>query len=106
MPAANGSASEVGHLNVWSVPRGSVRADGLGCADRGRASETTDVNGMTARWIACHAGRNPPQDSGHIVLQWSDAGIVYAVSVHTDTPANRSLALFVADHLVLVEPGQ
>ena len=105
MPAADGSASEVGHLNVWSIARGSLHTDGLGCAGRGRSSETIDLNGMTAQWIACPAGRDPPQDSGHIVLQWSDAGVIYAVSVHTDTPANRTLALFVAEHLVLVEPG-
>jgi hypothetical protein len=105
MPAADGSASDVGHLDIWSTPSETLDTVGLGCT-KGRPSETIDLNGTTARWIACPAGRNPPQDSGHIVLQWSDAGIVSAVSMHTDTPVNRSLVLFIAEHLVLVEPGR
>jgi hypothetical protein len=44
-------------------------------------------------------------DAAGVMLEWSVAGIVYAVSVHTDTPVNRSLALFIAQHLVLVEPS-
>jgi hypothetical protein len=104
MPAADGSASAVGHLNIWSTPRGTLDTVGFGCIAKGRPSETIDLNGTTARWIACPAGSDPPQDSGHIVLQSSDVGIVYAVSVHTDTPVNRRLALFIAEHLVRVEP--
>jgi hypothetical protein len=104
MPAADGSASDVGHLNIWSIPRGTLDAAGLGCPAKGRLVGTTDVNGAAARWIACPAGSDPPQDSGHILLQWSDSGIVYGVSLHADTPANRRLALFIAEHLVIVEP--
>jgi hypothetical protein len=104
MPAADGSASDVGHLNIWSIPRGTLDTAGLGCTAKGRPVGTIDVNGAAARWIVCPAGSNPPQDSGHVLLQWSDSGIVYAVSVHTDTPANRRLALFIAEHLVIVEP--
>jgi hypothetical protein len=104
MPSADGSASNVGHLNIWSIPRGSVDTAGLGCTAKGRPAGTIDVNGAAARWTACPADRNPPQDSGHILLQWSDSGIVYAVSVHTDTPVNRRLALLIAEHLVIVEP--
>ena len=104
MPAGDGSASDVGHLNIWSIPRRTLDTAGLGCTARGRLVGTTDMNGAAARWIACPAGSNPPQDSGHVLLQWSDSGIVYEVSVHTDTPVNRRLALFIAEHLVFVEP--
>ncbi|MGZ5288803.1 MAG: hypothetical protein ACXWZU_12205 [Actinomycetota bacterium] len=61
--------------------------------------------GHPAQWVTCPDNRNPPQDSGHVMLEWTEAGIVYAVSVHTDTPVNRRLALFLAQHLVLVEPS-
>ena len=104
MPDTDGSASDVGHLNIWSIPSGTLDTAGVGCTANGSPGGTIDMNGAAARLIACPAGRNPPQDSGHIVLQWSEAGIVYAVSVHTDTPVNRRLALFVAEHLVIVEP--
>jgi hypothetical protein len=106
MPTAGGSTSGVGHLNIWSSPRGTIDTAGLGCVTKGGPTGTIDLDGTNARWIACPAGRDPPQDSGHIVLQWSDEGIVYAVSVHTDTPVNRRLALFIAEHLVCVEPRQ
>jgi hypothetical protein len=102
MPTSGGFASEVGHLNIWSIPRRTLDTAGLGCAAKGRPAGATDVNGVAARWIDCPADRDPPQDSGHIVLEWSNEGIVYAVSVHTDTAVNRRLALFIAEHLVMV----
>jgi hypothetical protein len=105
MPQTDGSVSHVGHLNIWSIPRGKLDAAGLGCRARGKTEGTIDVRGEAAQWVTCPADRNPPQDSGHVMLEWSVAGIVYAVSVHTDTPVNRSLALFTAQHLVLVEPS-
>jgi hypothetical protein len=105
MPQMNGSVSHVGHLNIWSTPRGTLDAAGLGCTARGRTAGTIDMKGNTAHWVTCPADRNPPQDSGHVMLEWSVAGIVYAVSVHTDSPVNRSLALFISQHLVLVEPS-
>jgi hypothetical protein len=104
MPDADGSASDVGHLNIWSIPRGTLETAGLGCTAKGKPAGTIDMNGAAARWIACPAGQDPPQDSGHIVLQWSEKGIVYAVSVHTDTAENRRLAVFIAEHLVIIEP--
>jgi hypothetical protein len=104
MPAADGSASDVGHLNIWSIPRPTLDTAGLGCTAKGRPVGTTDVNGAAARWIACTTGSDPAQDSGHILLQWQDSGIVYGVSVHTDSPVNRRLGLFIAEHLVIVEP--
>jgi hypothetical protein len=105
MPQIDGSVSHVGHLNIWSTLRGTLDAAGLGCTARGRTGGTIEVRGEAAQWVTCPAVRNPPQDSGHVMLEWSVAGIVYAVSVHTDSPVNLSLALFIAQHLVLVEPS-
>jgi hypothetical protein len=105
MPDAGGSASDIGHLNIWSIPRERLDTAGLGCAAKGRAMGIIDMKGAQAQWIACPAGQNPPVDSGHIMLQWSHSGIVYTVSVHTDTAMNRRLALFIAEHLVIVQPG-
>lgn len=104
MPNADGSVGSVGHLNIWSIPRRALDSSSLGCAVRGRPVGAINMDGTAARWIACPAGRSSPEDSGHIMLQWSSAGIVYAVSVHTNTRANRRLALFIATHLNIVEP--
>jgi hypothetical protein len=105
MPDNDGSASDVGHLNIWSIPSGRLDGAGLGCTARGRTGGTTEVMGNQAQWVTCPDAGDPPQDSGHVMLEWTESGIVYAVSVHTDTPVNRRLALFLAQHLVLVEPG-
>jgi hypothetical protein len=104
MPNADGSAGDVGHINSWSIPREALDSSGLGCVEKGKWGGAIDLNGTAAEWTVCPAGRDPPQDSGHIMLQWSNAGVVYAVSAHTDTPENRSLVLFIATHLTLVEP--
>ena len=105
MPDMDGSTSNVGHLNIWSVPRERLDAARLGCPARGRAGATVEVGGEVARWVICPAVRDPPQDSGHVMLEWSVGGIVYAVSVHTDSREDRRLALLIAQSLVFVEPG-
>jgi len=105
MPDTDGSTSDVGHLNIWSIPRGELDASGLACTAHGRTDGTIEMMGHEAHWVTCPGTGDPPQDSGHVILEWAEAGIVYAVSVHTDTPVNRRLALFLARHLVLVEPS-
>jgi hypothetical protein len=104
IPDSDGAPSNVGHLNVWSTPEGTIHAAGLGCEDRGRTVGTAEVDGLPAVWLSCPEDVDPPQDSGHIVIRWSDAGFVYAVSVHTDNPVNRTLALAIAQSVVLVQP--
>jgi hypothetical protein len=105
MPDNDGPASDVGHLNIWSIPRGRLDAAGLGCTAHGRTGGTIEMMGRPAHWVTCPDNGDPPQDSGHVMLEWTEAGIVYAVSVHTDTRTNRLLALFLAQHLVFVEPS-
>jgi len=98
----DGSTSNIGHLNIWSSPEGHVHAAGLGCVDRGRMVGTAEVLGHSAVWITCPENTNPPQDSGHIMLQWTEDGTVYAVTLHTDTQVNRELAVAIARNLELV----
>jgi hypothetical protein len=102
IPDTDGSTSNVGHLNIWSSPEAHIYDAGLGCVDRGRTVGATEVLGHSAVWVICPQNMNPPADSGHVILQWSDAGVVNAVSVHTDTPTNRSLALVIARNLNFV----
>jgi hypothetical protein len=85
IPDTDGSTSNVGHLNIWSSPEGHIDAAGVGCVERGRTVGTTEILGHSAVWMTCPENTNPPQDSGHIMLQWTEDGSVYAVSLHTDT---------------------
>lgn len=61
-----------------------------------------DVLDHSAVWVICPENKNPPQDSGHLMLQWAEAGMTYAVSLHTDTQANRELAVAIARNLDFV----
>jgi hypothetical protein len=104
MPDSDGSPSNIGHLNIWSSPRRTIDTAGLECKAQRRTVGTTEVDGRPAEWVDCPEKGIPPQDSGHIILEWSEQGIVYAVSLHRDSPVNRGLALTIAQHLVLVKP--
>lgn len=98
VPDTGGSPSEVGHLNIWSIPVGKFAASGLGCP-AGTTDGIEDLGGVVAEWVVCPSNSQRLQDSGHVLLQWSDDGVLSAVSIHTDGAANRALVLAIAEHL-------
>lgn len=102
--ANDGSVSNIGHMNIWSSEPTIVGEAGLGCRGHGEEVGKTVVRGHPGVWVSCPENRLPPQDSGHVMLQWLDDGILYTVSLHRDSAANRLLTLAIARHLVLVHP--
>jgi len=104
IPASDGSPSNIGHLNIWSSQIGKIDDAGLACQGNERNVGTTEVAGQTAEWIVCPENGIPPQDSGHVILEWREGRIVNAVSVHRDSAVNRRLALAIAQHLLFVSP--
>ena len=54
----------------------------------------------TAAWVHCPIGDS--LNSGHVMLVWTEGPVRYAVSLHSDTPTNRAIALAVAKRLVPV----
>lgn len=105
MPASDDSISNIGHLNIWSSPIRKIDDAGLGCQGNERTVGKTEVAGQTAEWIVCPESGIPPQDSGHVILEWHDDRIENAVSLHRDSTVNRRLAVVIAQHLVLVSPN-
>lgn len=101
---ASDGSSNIGHLNVWASPSGAIDEAGVGCSEHGRIEGMTRVAGREASWILCPEDATPAQDSGHVVLEWVVGAVTYAVSLHTDTDANRAIALTIAERLTMVAP--
>lgn len=95
------SGEGVGHLSVWASPPEGITELYVGCPD-GTALGREERNGLRADWISCSAGST--LDSGHLILQWSQGDIVYAVSLHGEdsTLARRALRLL-AEHLIQLD---
>lgn len=106
MPASDGSISNIGHLNIWSSPIRKIDDAGLGCQGNERTVGTTEVAGQTAEWIVCPENGIPPQDGGHVILEWLDDRVENAVSLHRDSAVNRRLTVAIAQHLVFVTPSE
>jgi len=79
----------------------------LGCSN-GAVVETSFslVPEEQASFIDCPSG-TPPL-GGHLILRWPTspgAEVVWQVSLHGDTPINRSLLMAIAAHIVYVDAG-
>jgi hypothetical protein len=90
-----------GHFTVWAAPPAKVRAGYVGCVNRTR-SRPTRVGGHAAVWVVCPPGST--LDAGHVLLRWSRHGWLYAVSLHSDTAANRNLLRRIAAWMTVVQP--
>jgi len=85
-----------GHFTVWAARPKFVRQGYVGCTD-GRPSGQTRIGVLQMRWMDCPQGSG--LDGGHILLQWSHGGWLYALSMHSDTSTNRQLLRIMARHL-------
>lgn len=91
------SGEGAGHLSVWSTPPIGIDELFVGCPE-GERLGSVDVGGHSAHWTACPSGS--AIDSGHLLLEWSEGEITYAVSLHGgDSELNRAVVRFLADQL-------
>lgn len=91
------SGKGAGHLSIWASPPEGTEELFVGCP-RGEQLGTADVDGRRARWTACPSGS--AIDSGHLLLEWTEGEITYAVSLHgEDSELNRAVLQFVAEQL-------
>lgn len=86
----------IGHMWVESYRGPSLEAQ---CYD-GRVVGHLSFRGRPARWIACPEAM--ANDGGHIVLQWTQGGIRYDVSIHGHTALNRRLAIAIGESVTFV----
>jgi len=91
------------HLFVLEARAGRERAAlFLGC-EGPQSTEPVSVRGRPGEWIRCEDGET--MNAGHIMLVWSDRGVRYVVSLHSDTFTNRVIAAAVADRLAVTPAG-
>ena len=98
IPNENGN-----HLFVLEARAGRERTAGfLGCPG-GLNVGSVAVRGRTGSWVRCPGGST--MNSGHVMLVWTEHGVRYAVSLHSDTFTNRVLAAAVAGGLEPITPA-
>lgn len=88
-----------GHFTMWAAPHRLINQGYVGCTDGKRLSQET-IDGRRTRLISCPAGSE--LDSGHVLVEWSDQGWIYALSLHGNTPTNRRLLRVMAEHIAKV----
>jgi hypothetical protein len=61
-----------------------------------------DARVIQARYFLCPD--YPPPQSGQLILRWSIGKVTYSVSLHGDTPTNRTLLVQIASSIHYVPP--
>ena len=89
-----------GHFTVWAARPRKVREGFVGCLN-GKRARPTRVAGHNVAWVTCPPGST--LDGGHVLLQWSRQGWLYAVSLHADTSVNRHLLRRIATTMTIVK---
>jgi hypothetical protein len=84
-------ATRSGHLIVWAIA--SVGRRTFVTVGSCRSAELLSEERVAAkdgRWYDCPDGARGI-DSGHVMFVWTAAATTYAVTAHSDSPANRQL---------------
>ena len=84
---------------MWAAPHRLINQGYVGCTDGTRLTQET-IDERRTTWISCPAGSE--LDSGHVLVEWSDQGWIYAFSLHGNTPTNRQLLGVMAEHIAKV----
>jgi hypothetical protein len=88
-----------GHLVIVAAP--SPTDGQLGCFGQQRMA-TVKVNNHQAVLLRCPMGSE--LNSGHVLVRWSQQGVVMVVSLHGWSTLNQQLVLVLAEHLRLLSP--
>jgi hypothetical protein len=93
-----------GALHLWIV---GVKADSrlapfrTGCVGSERSELGPDLGGVPTMWVECSDGGS--MHSGHVLLRWSKDSVIYAVSLHGHTSANREVELAIAQSIEYID---
>jgi len=88
--AGTGPYGGEGHL----VFAGGRKLAGIGCFGARVRHSLVSIEGHRSDWVVCPTGSE--LNSGHVMLRWRGRRSAFAVSIHGDTRANRSLAVALA----------
>jgi hypothetical protein len=101
-PTYRGQPGEhTGHFTVWAASPQKVRRGFVGCLN-GKRGRPIHIEDRSFAWVTCPPGST--LDAAHVLLQWSHAGWLYAISLHADTTVNRDLLRRIASSISIVKP--
>ncbi len=92
------------HLWVVGVEEDSRLAPfRSGCVPGPEVAEPgPDLSGSATTWVECPDGS--AMNSGHVLLRWARAGVIYAVSLHGHTSIDREVEVAIARNIEYVAP--
>jgi len=97
-PEYVGNDAGSGHL--WFLAATPAKRADVECFSGKREAATVTVRGHPGHWLVCPPGSE--LNSGHVILEWPEHGVVYAISLHGDSAPNRRLDLALARRSALV----
>jgi hypothetical protein len=100
-PGYVGAEGRGGHL--WFFAAVANRVNQIQCCGGHRQEASFAVHGHRASWLEYPPGSD--LNSGHVLLEWRERGVVYAVSLHGHSELNRQLDALLARRVQLIAPG-
>jgi hypothetical protein len=100
-PGYVGNEGRAGHL--WFLAAVASKASEIECCGSKRTAASSTVRGHPAAWLEYPRGSE--LNSGHVVLEWRERGIVYAVSLHGRSELNRQLDALLAARIQMIAPA-
>lgn len=100
-PGYAGAEGRGGHLWFFGALPSNARE--IECCGGRRVAASVSVRGHRASWLEYPSGST--LNSGHVLLEWRESGVVYAVSLHGHSLLNRQLDRILAGRLRMVVPG-
>jgi hypothetical protein len=97
-PGYVGAGGRGGHL--WFFGAVPSKASEVDCCGARRTEASFAVRGHRASWLEFPSGSE--LNSGHVVLQWRERGVVYSVSLHGHSELNRRLDEILANRVRMV----
>jgi hypothetical protein len=97
-PGYVGAGGRGGHL--WFFGAIPSKASEVDCCGAHRTEASFAVRGHQASWLEFPSGSEV--NSGHVVLQWREHGVIYSVSLHGHSELNRRLDEILAKRVQMV----
>jgi hypothetical protein len=100
-PGYEGTEGRGGHL--WFFGALASKASEIECCGGRRTTALVTVRGHRASWLEYPPGSE--LNSGHVLLEWREGGVLYAVSLHGHSELNRQLDILLAERIRMVVSG-
>jgi hypothetical protein len=100
-PGYVGTEGRGGHL--WFLAAVANRASEIQCCGGRKTQASFAVRSHRASWLEYSDGSE--LNSGHVLLEWREHGVVYVVSLHGHSELNRRVDALLAKRVQMIGPG-